>query len=165
MRFPQTELPADLPIHNNLVRATYLNPDLYRGFGSLAARVHSASHLDARLRELAVLRTIALLGADYEWGNHVVAARPAGISDDELRKVRAGELDGFSAHEVLAMRFAEAVEARRVDDTLWAEVSTLFSSVELLDLTMVVAFYGLASRLVLALDIPLDDGLRGLEQP
>jgi alkylhydroperoxidase family enzyme len=165
VRVPQAELPADLPIHNNLVRAIYLNPDLHRSFGSLAMRVHSASHLSDRLRELAVLRTIAVLRADYEWGNHVVAARRVGITDVELRNVRAGDLEDFTADEALVMRLAEAIDRREVDDTLWSEASTVLSAVELLDLVMVVGFYGFASRLVLALDVPLDDGVHGLEEP
>jgi len=165
VRVPKADLPAELPIHNNLVRALYLNPDLHRSFGSLAMRVHSASHLSDRVRELAVLRTIALLRADYEWGNHVIAARQLGITDAELRKVRSGELEGFTAAEALAMRLAEAVDGRVVDDALWSEASTVFSAVELLDLVVVVGFYGFASRFVLALDIPLDDGVHGLEQP
>jgi alkylhydroperoxidase family enzyme len=63
------------------------------------------------------------------------------------------------------MRLAEAIERREVDDTLWSEASTVLSAVELLDLVMVVGFYGFASRLVLALDVPLDDGVHGLEEP
>jgi alkylhydroperoxidase family enzyme len=165
MRFPQADLPADVPIDNNLVRAIYFNPELYRRFGSLAMRIHSASHLRDRVRELVVLRTIATLEADYEWGNHVVAARQAGISDDEIRRVRAGELEGFTPSEAVAMRLAEAIDARTVDDALWEEASSCFNPVELLDLTMAVGFYGFASRVVLALDVPLDDGLHGLEQP
>lgn len=128
-------------------------------------RVHTASHLSARLRELAILRLVSTLGAAYEWASHVPGARQAGITDDEIRAVRAGDLTGFTAHDEMALRFAAAVEARSVDDTLWAEARELFSEVELVDLTLVSAFYGLASRCVLAFDVPLDDGLHGFELP
>jgi 4-carboxymuconolactone decarboxylase len=164
-RFPQAELPAELPIHNNLVRALYQNPDLFKSFGSLAMRVHSASHLTTRIRELAILRTAALLGADFEWGSHVPGALSAGITVDELRALRAGDMSVFDGQDAMAVRFAEAVDTRQVDDSLWEEVSAAFSPVELLDLTFAVGFYGFASRIVLALDIPLDEGLQGLDHP
>ena len=164
-RLPQADLPADLPVHNNLVRATYNNPEMHRGFASLSGRVHTASHLSARIRELAVLRTAAALGADYEWGNHVPGARAAGLTDDEIRALRSGDLSGFSRTDEIAIRFAEAVENRTVDDALWAEASQTFTPVELHDLAMVTTFYGLASRFVLAIDVPMDEGVQGLEAP
>lgn len=164
-RIPDASIPDDIPVKNNLVRTTYNNPDLYRGFGSLATRVHSASHLPSRIRELVVLRIAAKLAAPYEWGNHVVAARRAGVTDDEIRALRSGEVSGFTAGEAAAIRFAEAVEDRDVDEASWSSAREHYSEVELLDVTMLAAFYGLASRVVLALDIGLDAGLSGLDVP
>jgi 4-carboxymuconolactone decarboxylase len=150
-------LPDDLPVHNNLVRTTYNNPEMHRGFASLSGRVHSASHLDARTRELVILSTAARLGAEYEWTNHVPGARAAGVTAEEIDALRAGDTAPFGGADLAALRYAAAVEERTVDDALWREASAAFSPVELLDMTMVVAFYGLASRLVLALDVALDD--------
>ena len=165
VRIAKADVPAEAPIHNNLVRATLNNPELHRGFVSLAGRVHSASHLDARMRELVVLRTVARLRATYEWGNHVVGARLAGVTDDEIRRLRDGDLDAFADAERSALRFAEAVEDRTVDNAVWANAAVHFSDVELLDMTMLVGFYGMASRFVLAVDVDLDEGLPGLDYP
>ncbi len=165
VRIAQADVPKEAPIHNNLVRATLNNPELHRGFVSLAGRVHSASHLDARMRELLVLRTVARLEATYEWGNHVVGARSAGITDDDIRRLRDGDFENFTEAERSALRFAEAVEDRAVDNDVWAGASAHFSEVELLDMTLLVGFYGMASRFVLALDVDLDNGLRGFDHP
>jgi alkylhydroperoxidase family enzyme len=164
-RISNAEVPDDLPIVNNLVRAAYNNPDMYRGFASLSGRVHSTSHLSARLRELVVLRTVARLGATYEWANHVPGARSVGVTDDEIRALRDGSLSGFDPAEAAAIRYAEAVEDRAVDRELWAATQAHYSPVELLDLAMLVGFYGLASRVVLALEVPLDEGTCGFEAP
>jgi alkylhydroperoxidase family enzyme len=164
-RLSDIELPAELPIHNNLVRALWHNPDIFKDFGRLSMRVHTASHLDQRLRELAVLRVIARLGAAFEWGNHVPAARNAGVTDDEIRALRDGHLALFEGRELIAVRIADAVDALEVDDALWSEGLRLFSEVELFDLTLLVAFYGFASRCVRALGVELDEGCHGLEQP
>jgi len=164
-RIPFAEVPADAPIHNNLVRAAYNNPEMFRGFGSLSMRVHTASGLSDRLREVVVLRTVARLGADYEWGNHVIAATKLGMSKSEIRSLREGDVTGFDEQERVAIAFAEAVEDRTVDDALWEKASTWFTPAQLADLTMLVGFYGLASRFVMALGVPLDEGVAGLESP
>jgi alkylhydroperoxidase family enzyme len=164
-RLSLTEVPEELPIKNNLVRALYHNPDLYKDFGRLAMRVHSASHLTRRVRELTVLRVTSRLGADYEWGNHVAVAKDAEITDEEIRAVRDGELSRFDGQDLMAIRLADAIETTSVDDAMWNEARELFSEVELLDLVVVAAFYGLASRCVLAWSVPLDEGVRGLDHP
>jgi AhpD family alkylhydroperoxidase len=155
-RLAPAELPDELPIKNNLVRATFTNPDMHRGFASLSGRVHSASHLPTRTRELVVLRVAGLLGADYELQQHEGAARNAGVSDTEIAALQSGDLDVFAADERRAVEFATAVEQGTVDDALWAEARTVFSEVELSDLTLLAAFYGLASRYVLAVGVDLE---------
>jgi tetratricopeptide (TPR) repeat protein len=89
-RVPLAALPDDLPVHNNLVRTTYNNPEMHRGFASLSGRVHSASHLGARTRELVILQTAARLGAEYEWTNHVPAAKAAGGDDNSGASAGSG---------------------------------------------------------------------------
>jgi 4-carboxymuconolactone decarboxylase len=155
-RIPPADLPEELPVHNNLVRTTYANPDMHRGFASLSGRVHSASHLTARTRELVVLAVAGLLGAEYELQQHERAARHAGVTDDEIAALRAGDLSQIDGAERAAVAFAVAVEERGVDDAGWAEARSQLSEVELLDVAMLAAFYGLASRLVLALDVDLE---------
>lgn len=164
-RLSDIELPDSLPIHNNLVRALWHNPDMFKDFGRLSMRVHTASRLDNRLREIAVLRVIARLRADFEWGNHVPAARGAGVTDEEIRAIRDGDLDGFEGRDLIAIRFAAAVDSVEVDDALWEEGLAQFSEAELLDLTLLVAFYGFASRCVRALGIGLDPGTHGFDHP
>ncbi len=149
-------LPDDLPVANNLVRTTYANPEMHRGFASLSGRVDSASHLAPRTRELVVLRIAGMLGAEYEWQQHEPAARRAGVSDEELVGLRSGDVESFGGAERAAIEFAEAVEERRADGALWEDARLHFSEVELVDITMLAGFYGLASRVVLALDVDLE---------
>jgi AhpD family alkylhydroperoxidase len=155
-RIAPAELPDDLPVKNNLVRTTYNNPEMHRGFASLSGRVHSASGVPGRTRELVVLRIAAMLGAEYEWSQHAAIANRTGVTKDELAALRGGDLELFHGAERAALAFAQAVEERRVDDTLWAEARAHFSDAQLADIAMLTAFYGLASRFVLALDVDLE---------
>ena len=102
------ELPEDLPVRNNIVRATYTNPDMFRGFASLSGRVHSASHLPDRIRERA------------------------------------------------ALEYAGAVDTRSVDDNVWERARAHYSEIELVDMTQLAAFYALAARVAVALEIEPD---------
>jgi 4-carboxymuconolactone decarboxylase len=156
-RIVPADLPDDLPVRNNLVRATYTNPEMHRGFASLSGRVHSASHLPARTRELVVLRVANLLGAEYERQQHERAARHVGVSESELAALRSGDIDAFDGAERAALQWAGAVERCAVDEAVWEEARRHFSEVELSDLTLLAGFYGLAARYVLALDIDLDE--------
>jgi 4-carboxymuconolactone decarboxylase len=155
-RVAPAELPDDLPVHNNLVRATFRNPDLHRGFASLSGRVHSTSHLEDRTRELVVLCIAGMLGADYERQQHEPAARRVGVTEAEIAALRRHQLDGFAGADRAALELASAVEDCRVDDDVWRVARQYLSEVEAVDLVMLAGFYGLASRFVLALDVDLE---------
>jgi alkylhydroperoxidase family enzyme len=163
-RIPDAQLPPDLKVHNNLVRATYNNPEMFKGFASLSGRVHSASHLPDRTRELVVLRVSAMLGSDVEWGQHLPSAFRVGISESEAREMRDGIVTSLDPAEAAAIRFAEAVESCGVDDAAWATASEHYSPVELMDLALLAEFYALASRLTLALDVNVDEGLTRINE-
>src|SRR5262245_36082423 len=47
--------------------------------------------LDARLREIAILRVGWRIGSVYEWSNHVGVARGAGLTDAEIVAVRTAD--------------------------------------------------------------------------
>ena len=83
-RIAQAPLPTDLPVQNNLIRALYNNPDMFRGFASLSGRVHSASHLPDRIREIVILRVCGLLNSEFQWQTHARIAERAGIGPRDL---------------------------------------------------------------------------------
>jgi len=156
-RIAPADLPEDLPVHNNIVRLTYRNPDMHRGFASLSGRVHSASHLDHRLRELVVLSVLARLRAGYEWQQHTVAALRAGVTSEEVAAIERGDLSGFADAERVAMEVAVAVDGVAMSNPLWEAARRHYDEVQLLDMAMLAGFYGLAARVVLALDVDLEE--------
>jgi 4-carboxymuconolactone decarboxylase len=157
-RIAPAALPDDLPVHNNLIRATYSNPEMHRGFASLSGRVHSASHLPARIRELVVLTVVGQLGARYQWQQHIPAARRAGVTEDEIAALGRGDLGALTGADAAAVALASAVDRCAVDDAVWGEASTFYSALELSDLVLLAGFYGLAARYALALDVVLEIG-------
>jgi 4-carboxymuconolactone decarboxylase len=155
-RVTEVDLPDDLPVKNNIVRVTFANPDMFRGFASLSGRVHSASHLPDRIRELVVLRITGGLGAEVEWRPHARMAARSGITEADLEALRAGRAEHFEGAERAAVAFAWAVDRAEVDDAAWEAARAFYSEIELLDMTVLASFYGLAARVCRALDIQPD---------
>jgi 4-carboxymuconolactone decarboxylase len=156
MRIAPAALDDSLPIHNNIVRAAYNNPDMFRGFASLSGRVHSASHLSARIRELVVLSVTGRLHATYEWRAHLQLARKQGISEADTEALWDNNIDHFQGIDRATVEFARAVDEAAVDERVWQQARVHYSEVELLDLTVLAGFYGLASRLAITFDIEPD---------
>jgi 4-carboxymuconolactone decarboxylase len=156
MRVTEAELPEELPVRNNIVRAMYANPDMFRGFASLSGRVHSASHLPDRIRELVVLRITGMLGAEVEWRPHAKMAGRLGLTDTHLEAIREGDFGLFSDSERAALEYAGAIDTRTVDDDVWKRARAHYSEIELVDMTQLAGFYGLAARVALALEIEPD---------
>jgi alkylhydroperoxidase family enzyme len=75
----------------NLFRATYTHPPVGRIFGDVVDALVLNSVLDARTREVAILRVGWRIGSVYEWSNHVVIAQRAGLTDAEIAAVREPE--------------------------------------------------------------------------
>lgn len=162
-KIPDEDVPPTQ--QTNLGRALYNNPGLCIPFKMLASGCHFKSHLEPRLREMVVLRISAQLKSDVEWGQHFrIATTPmvygqAWVTLAEARDLRDGKLDRFEAKERVALEFANAVELNSVDDAIWQRLAEHYSQVEILDLTMLAAVYGMACRLTNSLDVPLDEGI------
>ena len=91
--------------------------------------------------------------------------RAAGLGDEEIRAIRDGSLAGLTEEETAAVRYGEAVESRAVDDARWKETARHFDDSQMVELTVLAAFYGLVSRTLIALDVQLDDNIQGLTHP
>lgn len=159
-RIADAPLPPDTSelMQNNLHRTLANNRRMADNFYLLANSIHGDSNLPTRIREFAILRVSARLGSDFEFSHHFRGAQSVGITADECRAIRDGEFGAFSDAERAALALTDAVEDRGVTEAVWAQAARHFSPVELLDLVMAVGFYGYASRLTIALDVPVDPG-------
>ena len=115
--------------------------------------------LDARAKELAVLRTSALLDCAYCVQTHTVVALDCGLSADQVRALR-GELPLDAAfadereHAMLAWIDAVALGRGRVDAELQERATAALADHELVELTLAVAATLMLNRYCTALDLP-----------
>jgi alkylhydroperoxidase family enzyme len=130
---------AEVLANVNLFRTTLHHPPMARVVADIVGAIVLDSVLDARWRESAILRVGWRLGSVYEWSNHYVIARRAGMTDDEILSIRqgAGAVDDPALRAVLRVvddiferdaASAEAIEAARVvvgDDRALLELVTI----------------------------------------
>jgi alkylhydroperoxidase family enzyme len=120
--------------------------------------------LPARERELAVLRIGWLLGAPYEWGEHVDIGQRYGVTKEEIERVIEGSgAAGWTEHEAAILRAIEEILANQtVSDATWATLAKTWDEVQLLEFPMMVGQYVCTAIVQNTLRIRLENGNPGL---
>jgi alkylhydroperoxidase family enzyme len=119
--------------------------------------------LDARLRELAIMRTAWLMGAEYVWNHHTrpyvehdLDLNPADVL--EVRDWRSSKAFGPTEHAVLQLT-DEMVLGRHgevASDTLAKAVDVL-SPAQTVELVVTVAVYRGIASVARSLDVPMEE--------
>jgi alkylhydroperoxidase family enzyme len=106
----------------NVTTTLLRHPLLFRRWMPLAGQLLYGSLLPHRDRELLILRTASNCHADYEWAHHVVIGRQAGLTDEEIERVRNGPTDGsWSSDDAVLLTAADELHHdSRISDTTWA---------------------------------------------
>jgi alkylhydroperoxidase family enzyme len=144
----------------NIFRTMANNPRILSRM--VAGGLLDRGSVSLRQRELVILRTCALCGAEYEWGVHVAAYNAkAGFSAEQLAATVRGDggAASWSRDETLLLRLCDSLQhSQDVDDALWAELKTVFDDTQLLELLMLAGFYRMVSYLVNAARIQHQPG-------
>lgn len=126
-----------------LFRTMAKNPRVLRKlrFGNLLDR----GSLTLRQRELVILRTSALCGAEYEWGVHVTFFGPRAGMDAECQYATrwlGADAPCWQPDEALLIQLCDELHATsRVSDALWSALSGHFDEAQRLELLTLVGFY------------------------
>ena len=137
------------------------HPALMHAYHAFNGHILSSSTLTPRDRELLILRVAALRDADYEWQQHVVIASGAGVTDEEIERVRAGaDAPGWSDHDAAMLRAVdELVVDALVGDVTWGKLAEEFDTQQLMDLVFTVGAYDLLAMAFRSFGIELDADL------
>lgn len=135
----------------NIFRTLIRHPKLFRSWLPFGGRLLQGSTLEPRVRELVILRTAALCGSDYEWGQHVGIGRDAGLTDEEIRRcARAADAADWSVEELAALTAAEElVDDHRVTSATWAAlVEVGWTDEQLIEITMLAGHYAMLAGML-----------------
>jgi alkylhydroperoxidase family enzyme len=140
-------LPAQLNIFRMMAHAqTNLRPLLRLGTSILTQQ-----KLDARLRELAILRVAGLSHAEYEWVQHVPIAKATGATDAQIEALARDDIGAgcFDETDRLLLQFTtEVVRDVRASEATFGEVARRLTPREIVELILAIGFYMTMARLM-----------------
>lgn len=139
------------------------HPPLARAINDLLATMLWHGALDARLRELAIMRIGWLTACDYEWTQHWRVASRLGVPGEDLLGVRDWRNHaGFGpAERAVLAATDDVVRDGAVSATSWAACEREFNgdTTVLVELVTVIGAWRMVSSILQSLEVPLEEGV------
>jgi 4-carboxymuconolactone decarboxylase len=149
----------------NLFKVLLNHPRLVRNWGRFGNYILQGSTLPAREREIAILRIGWLNQAQYEWEQHVLVGKRAGLTDAEVEQITKGPKAGWNRHEAALVQAADDLfENSVVSDETWKILSEKYNTQQMMDLVFSIGQYNLVSWMLNSFGVPLDDFLPGAQK-
>jgi alkylhydroperoxidase family enzyme len=163
-RHPLPQRRPGRPKGLNVLGMLARHPALTRAYHAFNGQVQFATTLSVRQRELLVLRTAAVRRADYEWAQHVVLGRDAGLDDDDIARIAKGpDAASWAGGDPLERAMVAAVDELIADATItdgtWDLLRRHLDDRQLMDLVFTVGAYEVLAMALRTFGTPLDDDL------
>ena len=142
----------------NLFRALANNPDGLREFQRVGEWIRYRGQLDARLRELAILRVGYVTRCAYEYSHHVRIGQEFGLTADDINLVRRPAV-AAAADEGAAAVIQAATEITTdlgLADETWQRLVSLLGTACAMELVLVVAHYCAVVRVLNTLRVDVE---------
>ncbi|MEW6300403.1 MAG: carboxymuconolactone decarboxylase family protein [Thermodesulfobacteriota bacterium] len=155
---PIQEQQGDVP---NIFKTLAHHPKLMRRWLVFGNHVLFKSTLPARERELVILRIGWLCQAEYEWAQHVRIGRAAGLTDEEIHRIKTGpRAPEWSERDRLLLQATDELHAdAHISDATWQGLTKYYNTQQLMDLVFAVGQYNLVSMALNTFGVQLDEGL------
>jgi alkylhydroperoxidase family enzyme len=146
----------------NVFRVLLGHPKLAKRVNDLLMTLLIGSDLDARLRELIIMRIGWSTGSVYEWTQHWRVALQLGVSESDLLAVR-----DWHSHEhwsevdrAILSATDETLESGAISAETWATCARLLpNATEQLELVGAIGCWRMISQILRSLEVPLEDGV------
>ena len=146
----------------NIFRTLLNHPAAARGFLGWGGYVLSRKNtLPAREREIVILRTGFLCRSGYEWTQHVPIGKRAGLTDDEIARIKLGaDAPGWSEADRALLQAADDLHRDHfVSETIWTALSKHFSEQQRMDVVFTVGQYTQVSMILNSFGVQLEPGV------
>lgn len=144
----------------NIFRTLAHAPKALTRFNSWGGYVLSRRNdLAAREREIVILRTGYLCKSGYEWTQHTRIGLQAGLTADEIARLKQGADAGWSAPDAALIRASDELHADQfITDGAWAELRRHFSEKQCMDVVFTAGQYTQVSMMLNTFGVQLDEG-------
>lgn len=142
------------------------HPVLAKAFLTFNNHVATTSSIPKRIRELLILRISWLRQAEYEFVQHVVLGRKAGLTDDEIERVQLGPAaQGWHPVDAdLVQAVDELHQHARIGNATWQRLAAHFDATQLMDIVFTVGCYELLAMVFKTFGVQLEPGVDGLDE-
>lgn len=137
-----------------LFAALLNSPEGARTVGALGAHCRGAESLAEDVREVAILAVVLRRDAGFEIPVHEDLARRAGVGEDQLVALRAGDWEALGPELGVAAELAHAVAGPGATEDLVSRARERFGDRGATDLGLLAAYYVMVAALATVL---LDD--------
>jgi alkylhydroperoxidase family enzyme len=137
-----------------------LVPDILKlASDALFALLQPGRKLEARYRELAILRTAIVGDCRFEYSQHLKVSRSVGIDDEKLTAIKGwATSDRFDQAERAVMAAADELIGRNlVEDATFAALKRHFTDEQIVELFLVISTYRMHGLIVRALHLEFDN--------
>lgn len=141
---------------NNFFKTVAHAPELLGPLIAFSRVLLEEGVLDRRLKEWVILQTGRMNSCDYVFEAHKQALSRAIMADVIGERRQPLDTSMLADTEKLALRYAGQVMANAVDDETFAELEAAFTREEVVELTVLAAYYNFICRAVNALAIDTD---------
>jgi 4-carboxymuconolactone decarboxylase len=145
----------------NIFKTLAVHPAAMKAFLAWGSYIlGQRSTLKPRDREIVILRTGFLCRAGYEWTQHVPIGLRAGLTAEEVERIKVGaDAPGWSAADLALLHTCDDLHrAQLVSDRTWTELRGHFEERQCMDVVFVVGQYTQVSMMLNSFGVQLDEG-------
>ena len=143
----------------NLFKVLGHSPYIGLNWHRLGNSILTGEELPPRLREIAILRVGSLTKSVYEFTQHTRVGLSAGLTREQIESIHDWQSSPlFNEQERAVLAYVDEVERdTKVTDNTFTTLKGFFSEHAIVELTVVIGYYGMVCRFLIALDVELED--------
>ena len=134
------------------------NRGLFRRWLFFAGGLMPCGKLPRADTELVILRVSDNTGCAYEWSHHERLGRKAGLSAEEVERVRSGpDAPGWTPHQQALLRACDEMHRDgRIGEETWHRLAAELDDRLLIELCLLIGHYEMLAMTLNTLQVPLD---------
>jgi 4-carboxymuconolactone decarboxylase len=145
-------------------RTMLVHPGMFRAQMEMGVELAARGAIPPREREIAVLRNAWLLGAPYEWGEHVDTAYRCGLSREEVERIRLGSSEpGWNEEDGAICKAVEELrDNAMISDATWQTLAKYWDDKQMMEFPILIGQYTLIAYLQNSLRLNLAETNPGM---
>ncbi|MFX1339537.1 MAG: carboxymuconolactone decarboxylase family protein [Promethearchaeota archaeon] len=147
----------------NIVKTLANYSKLYNRWRVFGNHILFKSSLPIREKEILILRIGWLCGSEYEWGQHVIIGKRAGLNDEDIKRITLGaDASGWDPFEATLIRAVDELYSDAfISDTTWNALAQRYDTKQLMDVVFTIGQYNLVSWALNTFGVQREKGLPG----